>query len=313
MALGEVTAASAPLRAAFHFWGRVGSIKKGVGRSRRKRRSPARGATGLLEISSIEPSGRGLGCPGGCEPRCSGKNVTENRKFPEGRRPKPTPFLRGAAHAIVKAPRACTKENQPMTKVATILACSFLGGVLVVEADPIFLGSSALAFEPTHQSLIVKVKKDKKDDDDDEDKPKNSKKAINCKKARCEPGMVVLDKPNKYGACCEAREGLPPPKAAEPEKCKFPGEVGTPPNCECPPGTEFMGYKGCLPKKAEPVGPSPKKVVQRICCTGTYPNGVSTGRTCGTDEAALRKTTASSRLINQPGVKPTSITCAPEK
>jgi hypothetical protein len=24
------------------------------------------------------------------------------------------------------------------------------------------------------------------------------------------------------------------------------GEVGTPPNCTCPSGTEFMGYKGCL-------------------------------------------------------------------
>jgi hypothetical protein len=51
-------------------------------------------------------------------------------------------------------------------------------------------------------------------------------------------------KPNKYGACCEPKEGLPAP--ASTEKCKFPGEVGTPPNCHCPGGTEFIGYKGCV-------------------------------------------------------------------
>ena len=99
-----------------------------------------------------------------------------------------------------------------------------------------------------------KTKSGQNDDDgddngDDEDTPKKSndkKIPKNCKKARCEPGMVVLDKPNKYGACCEAREGLPPPKQQEAEKCKFPGEVGTPPNCSCPPGTEFLGYRGCV-------------------------------------------------------------------
>ena len=82
-----------------------------------------------------------------------------------------------------------------------------------------------------------------KNNDDNDQKPKGKKTAKDCKKARCEPGLVVLEKPNKYGACCEAREGLPPPAA---EKCKFPGEVGTPPNCQCPNGTEFLGYKGCV-------------------------------------------------------------------
>ena len=121
----------------------------------------------------------------------------------------------------------------------------------------------------------TKQQDDDGDDDDDEDKPTKSKdKNIpkNCKKARCEPGMVVLAKPNKYGACCEAREGLPPPKQQEAEKCKFPGEVGTPPNCSCPPGTEFMGYRGCLPKKADPVGPSPKKVINE-CYTFPFVKG----------------------------------------
>ena len=107
---------------------------------------------------------------------------------------------------------------------------------------------------------------DDDDNDDDDNKPKKSEDKVipkTCgKKVNCEAGFVKLEKPNKYGACCEAREGLPPPKQQEAEKCKFPGEVGTPPNCECPPGTEFMGYRGCLPKKAaDPVGPSPKKVI----------------------------------------------------
>jgi hypothetical protein len=149
--------------------------------------------------------------------------------------------------------------------------------------------------------------KNKKEDDDEEDedednddKPKESKKEFTCEKARCEPGMVVLDKPNKYGACCEAREGLPPPKTAEPEKCKFPGEVGTPPNCTCPPGTEFMGYKGCV-------------TAQRVCCEGTFPDGSKTGRDCGAPEAMVRKVTESARKIANPEIKPTNVICVPAK
>lgn len=55
-----------------------------------------------------------------------------------------------------------------------------------------------------------------RDDDDDDDKPKKSKDKVipkTCgKKVNCEVGYVKLSKPNKYGACCEAREGLPPAK-----------------------------------------------------------------------------------------------------
>ena len=201
-----------------------------------------------------------------------------------------------------------------MTKFASFLFCLLLGGTLVVPNLPPS-GSSALAFEPIHQSLVVKVKKDKKDDDDDDEKPKKEKKAKNCKKERCEPGMFVLDKPNIYGACCQATAAPLTPKTApaETEKCQFPGEIGEPPNCKCPDGTEFMGYRGCLPKKADPVGPSPKKVVQRICCTGKYPNGDSAGRACGGEEAGLRKIMESSRKINDPSTAPSTITCAPEK
>jgi hypothetical protein len=174
--------------------------------------------------------------------------------------------------------------------------------MFVVAGHAIAVGERSLAFEPAHQSLVVKVKKDKKDDDDDDDdKPKKSKgKAIpkTCgKKVNCEAGFVKLEKPNKYGACCEAREGLPPPKQQEAEKCKFPGEVGTPPNCTCPPGTEFMGYKGCV-------------TAQKVCCEGKYPDGTSTGRDCGAPEAAVRKITESARKIANPEMVP-KVTCAP--
>ena len=188
-----------------------------------------------------------------------------------------------------------------MAKVATLFFCLFLVGTFVASHHLTPLGSGALAFEPVHQSLIVTIKKDK--DDDDDEKPKKDKKAKNCKKARCEPGMFVLDKPNIYGACCQA--GAEPLKhktaPAEKEKCKFPGEVGEPPNCKCPDDTEFMGYKGCV-----------KKVEQKVCCTGVYPNGVSTGKSCGAPEAAVRKITSSGQLNGVPIVE-SSITCAPEK
>jgi hypothetical protein len=62
----------------------------------------------------------------------------------------------------------------------------------------------------------------------------------------CPPGYVVLKEKNKYGAFCEPKEGFPEQAPAQAEKCQFPGEVGTPPNCTCPEGTDFQGYKGCV-------------------------------------------------------------------
>ena len=83
-------------------------------------------------------------------------------------------------------------------------------------------------------------------DDEDNQKPKAGEATKNCKKARCEPGLVVLEKPNKYGACCEPKEGSPAPAPAEAQKCPY-GMIGTPPNnCDCPTGTDFQGYKGCV-------------------------------------------------------------------
>jgi hypothetical protein len=134
----------------------------------------------------------------------------------------------------------------------------------------ITIGEKRICFEDGRN----KKSDDVEEDDEDNDEPKKNKKTGNiCEgKIVCDPGYVVLDKPNKYGACCEPREGFPAPAPAEAEKCKFPGEVGTPPNCSCPAGTEFMGYKGCLPKKADPVGPSPKKVVNE-CYTFPFVKG----------------------------------------
>jgi len=120
---------------------------------------------------------------------------------------------------------------------------------------------------------------DDDDNDDDDDRPKKSKDKVipkTCgKKVNCEAGFVKLEKPNKYGACCEAREGLP---AA---KCKFPGQIN-PPNCDCPDGTEFMGYRGCLPKKAEPPEkkyycsqevPESMVPLAKQTCTNNHPGG----------------------------------------
>jgi hypothetical protein len=86
----------------------------------------------------------------------------------------------------------------------------------------------------------------------DDNKPEKKKKTGNicAGEVSCPAGYVVLDKPNKYGACCEpvdASKSAPKPAPAPAaEKCKFPGEVGTPPNCHCPADTEFYGYQGCM-------------------------------------------------------------------
>ena len=171
-----------------------------------------------------------------------------------------------------------------MPRMIGVLVSSLavLGFVSMAAAAPV---ATAIAAQVSPREVVVPVafkcemvegklvcgstKGDKNREDDDgegDDRPKESKDKVIPKtcgeKVNCEAGFVKLEKPNKYGACCEAREGLPPPKQQEAEKCKFPGEVGTPPNCSCPPGTEFMGYRGCLPKKADPVGPSPKKLVK---------------------------------------------------
>lgn len=144
----------------------------------------------------------------------------------------------------------------------------------------------------------------KKQSNDDE-KPKKAKdKAIpkTCgKKVNCEPGFVRLEKPNKYGACCEAREGLPPTQSAE--KCKF-GMIGTPPNdCRCPAGTDFQGYKGCV------------KTPSEICCSAQVtekdgsPAPSPAFGVCRATEAAARSETIA--LCNGNNFIIKSMSCAP--
>ncbi len=123
--------------------------------------------------------------------------------------------------------------------VLALMAALFIVGVWSDGyAGALGLSSVTSPLPRTWANLVVKVKK--KHDKNDQDK-------CTKKKISCPVGYVTLDKPNKYGACCEPKEGLPPtPTEQEAEKCKFPGQIGTPPNCTCPDGTEFLGFKGCV-------------------------------------------------------------------
>ena len=117
-----------------------------------------------------------------------------------------------------------------------ILAFTCLRGLGSAANERLSLATTVIGNSAdSPSSLLVKIKKKKHHDDEH----------------ACPPGYVVLDKPNKYGAYCEPKEGLPATPPAEPEKCKFPGQVGTPPNCSCPAGTEFLGFKGCVGYKLD--------------------------------------------------------------
>ncbi len=155
------------------------------------------------------------------------------------------------------------RSRMPRTIGVMISSLAVLGFVSIAAAAPV---ASIIATQVSAREVVVPVafkcemvegklvcgktggnkNRDDDDDDDDDDKPKKSKDKVipkTCgKKVNCEVGYVKLSKPNAHGACCEARDA--PAKA---EKCKFPGQIN-PPNCDCPQGTEFMGYKGCMPK-----------------------------------------------------------------
>ena len=81
-------------------------------------------------------------------------------------------------------------------------------------------------------------------------------KPLDCSKAQCDAGYVKLDKPNKYGACCEPAEGF----------CPSDRPNGTPPNC-CPQGTTFR-EGACWPTECGPgtVGVPPH--CDRVCPPG---------------------------------------------
>jgi hypothetical protein len=114
------------------------------------------------------------------------------------------------------------------------------GLLLPIRSKCITIGEKRICFE----------------DDGENDGPQRSEEGSN--ERSCPPGYVVLDKPNKYGSLCEPKEGLPKTEA---EKCKFPGMVGTPPNCTCPTGTEFFVSRGCVRYQ----------IVRDYCKTVDYP------------------------------------------
>ena len=76
----------------------------------------------------------------------------------------------------------------------------------------------------------------------------------------CPPGYRVLDKPNRYGAYCEApaSTGKCPPSAPE----------GSPPNCHCPAGT--VSREGfCRPATCGPNMTGVPPNCHRVCPAGT--------------------------------------------
>jgi hypothetical protein len=84
----------------------------------------------------------------------------------------------------------------------------------------------------------------------------NTAKPFDCSKAQCDAGEVTLDKPNKYGACCEPKEGFCPPDRPS----------GTPPNC-CPEDTTFReGF--CRPTNCPPGSVGTPPHCQRTCGEG---------------------------------------------
>jgi hypothetical protein len=133
-----------------------------------------------------------------------------------------------------------------MWKIALIFGSSVLTCLLILGAYPTSSGalSRALGLQTADQSLLVKIKKNKNSG--------NIWEGNN----HCGAGETDLETPNKYKACCEPAGGFQTaPKApTEAKECGF-GMIGTPPNhCDCPAGTEFKGFKGCVKKVVQGVG-----------------------------------------------------------
>jgi hypothetical protein len=166
-----------------------------------------------------------------------------------------------------------------MKKLTALCAALLISPLLAKTPNWLAMAADAspgpAAFSTHTPDLLVKIKKKRnnKNNTDGEAQPEaapNTGSGNKCEgEHSCPDGMVVLDKPNKYGACCEAKEGLcpkgllgTPPDCTCPEgtipsghqenpcmakmNCPFPGQVGNPPDCTCPKETEFVGYKGCV-------------------------------------------------------------------
>jgi hypothetical protein len=91
----------------------------------------------------------------------------------------------------------------------------------------------------------------------------------------CPPGYVVLDKLNKYGACCEPKEGFPEttPKpedsaAPAPEDASSPEPTNNDyAKCKVPEQKSFVG-KGCLKGHDSAALPESKKPEYVTTCKG---------------------------------------------
>jgi hypothetical protein len=108
--------------------------------------------------------------------------------------------------------------------------------------------------------------------DDDEDEPKKTGNICEGEIA-CPPGYVVLDKPNKYGACCEPKEGFPDTTPAPAPGPAGGGDTTKENICEgeiaCPPGYVVLDKPNkygacCEPKEGFPTttpAPAPTDAV----------------------------------------------------
>lgn len=153
---------------------------------------------------------------------------------------------------------------------------------LLLIASAIVAGSSSFASAGKkcvtigEKRVCFEEGKNKKndDDDDDDDDHKLKKKAGNkCEgEISCPAGYVVLDKPNKYGACCEPKEGLPQTETQQKASA-------------CPAGTElFQGkcmFRRCSSYSPEAAGEPKDRVsvyprAHENLCTG---GGTNPGNT----------------------------------
>jgi hypothetical protein len=158
-----------------------------------------------------------------------------------------------------------------LRKPLVVRLASLLVAAAILILGPSFnAGADKKCITIGDKSICFDDGKNKKNNDDDEkddaEKKDQPKKTGNiCEgEVACPPGYVVLDKPNKYGACCEPKEGFCPPDRPS----------GTPPNC-CAEGTTFR-EGACWPTNCPPgtVGTPPH--CQRTC----EPGKVVVDQTC---------------------------------
>ncbi|MGH6734638.1 MAG: hypothetical protein ACRECX_00955 [Methyloceanibacter sp.] len=125
-------------------------------------------------------------------------------------------------------------------------------------------------------------KQDNKDQGNNDQENQKKKTGNICEgEIACPPGYVVLDKPNKYGACCEPKEGFPdatpaPAPAPEPKAgaCQLCDNKG---NCS-PAGNEAE----CAQRKATAEQMTVTPFLKWSCNCGGGSSGTGAGGSSGT-------------------------------